>query len=376
MRSQLVAQVSIELGGMFMNFFSIRKTGLAVAAALFASIAYAQDPIEVRISFNQPDTSPAWREAIKPFGDELEKESGGRFKVTHYPGEVLHTVADGFRAAATGITEVTSAWPVYSANSFKLFHAMELPMALPNSDVAAVRVVDELYPTYFKDEYERMGIYLAFNATTPTLDIMTTRPVNSLEDLKGLKIRAAGGGISQIVERLGAVPVTMTITDAYTAFQQGVVDGIILSTADMVAYRMHEVGKHNYRIGIVRVVIPHAVNKAFYDGLPDDLKTVFDTAGRNAGYNYQQMYQRLTLKALETMDAEGVSVVEASAEDLQKANELLAPMWDGFVERNAGSSPSAEQLVADLRALTEKYNAMSDEEILELKDAEPVEGLR
>lgn len=360
-----------------MSLFRIGTTGLAVAAALLANIAYAQDPVDVRISFNQPETSPAWREAIKPFGDELESESNGQFRVTHYPGEVLHTVADGFRAAATRISEVTSAWPVYSANSFKLFHATELPLALPNSDVAAVRVVDELYPTYFKDEYERMGIYLAFNAVTPVYDILTTRPVNSLDDLQGMKIRAAGGGITDIVERLGATPVTMTITDAYTAFQQGVVDGIILNTADMVAYRLHEVGKYNYRIGVVRVAIPHAVNRAFYDGLSDELKEVFDTASRNAGYNYQQMYQRLTERALETMAAEGVTVVNASEEDLARADELLAPMWDAFVERNAGGSgPSAEQLVADLRALTEKYSAMSDEEILALKDVELIEGLR
>ncbi len=360
-----------------MSLLRIGKAGLAVAAALLANLAYAQEPINVRISFNQPETSPAWQEAIKPFGDELEKESGGRLKVTHYAGEVLHTVADGFRAAATGITEVTSAWPVYSANSFKLFHAMELPLAMPTSDVATVRVMDELYPTYLKNEYERMGIYLAFNAATPTMDIMTTKPVRTLDDLKGMKIRAAGGGISEIVQRLGATPVTMTITDAYTAFQQGVVDGIILSTADMVAYRMHEVGKHNYRIGIVRVAIPHAVNKAFYDGLPDDLKAVFDKAGRNAGYNYQQMYQRLTVKALDTMHKEGVSVVDASEDDRKRASDLLAPMWDGFVEKNAGGSgPSAEQLVADLRALKQKYETVPDEDILKLKDAEPVEGLR
>lgn len=359
-----------------MSFIKVRSICLGVAMALAAGVAQAQE-VNVRISFNQAETSPAWREAIKVFGDELESGSDGRFKVTHYPGEVLHTVGDGFRATATGITEVTSAWPVYSANSFHLFHATELPLALPNSDVAAARVVDELYPKYLKDEYERLGILLAFNAVTPQYDILTTRPVKSVEDLKGLKIRAAGGGITEIVQRLGATPVTMTISDAYTAFQQGVVDGIILSTADMVAYRMHEVGKYNYRIGVVRVAIPHAVNKPFYEGLPDDLKTVFDKAAANATYNYQQMYTRLTARALETMRSEGVEVTDATAEDLEKVNELVAPMWDAFVAANADRpGPSAEELVADMRALSEKYGALSDEEILEIKDAEPVQGLR
>lgn len=360
-----------------MNLWKLGKLCLGLSMALAAGTAQAQDATEVRISFNQAETSPAWQEVIKVYGDELEELSGGRLKVTHYPGEVLHTVADGFRAAATGITDVTSAWPVYSANSFKLFHATELPLAFPRSDIAAVRVLDEIYPEYLKGEYERMGIYLAFSAVTPEYDILTTKPVKTLEDLKGLKIRAAGGGITQIVERLGATPVTMTITDAYTAFQQGVVDGIILSTADMVAYRMHEVGKYNYRIGAVRVAIPHAINKTFYDGLPDDLKEVFAKAGSNAAYNYSKMYMKLTGNALKTMQEQGIEITEAGEEDLKKATELLAPMWDNFVEANAGNSgPSAEALVAAIRDRKEKYGAMSDEAILQLKDSDPVEGLR
>lgn len=346
-------------------------TVLATVLAVAATTAWAQDKIDMKVSYNQPASSPAWKEVMQPFVDELEAKSDGRISVTSYPGEVLHPVADGFKAAASGITDLTSAWPIYLTNSFALFHATQLPLALPDSSIAAVRVVDELYPKYFKAEYEKLGIQLAFNAVTPQYDILTTKPVKSLDDLKGLKIRATGGGISEIVERLGAVPVNMTITDAYTAFQQGVVDGIVLATADMVAYRLHEVGKYNYRLGIVRVTIPQAVNRKFYNDLPDDLKEVLAVASHNASINYSEMYNRLTAKALETMAAEGIEVVMASEADLEKARELLAPMWAGFVEKNAGTA--AAELTEEMAALTKKYSAMSDDEI---KALPPVEGLR
>lgn len=360
-----------------MNVRSLAKVGFTVAATLLANIASAEESFDVRISFFLPESSPVWQEVIKPFGDELEKESGGRLKVTHYPAEVLHTVADGFRAVATGITDIAAAWPVYSANSFKLFLATELPLAFPSSNVASVRIMDELYPRYFKDEYERMGVRLAFNAMTADYDILTAKPVNSMDDLKGLKIRAAGGAISEIIERLGATPITMPISDAYVSFQQGVVDGIIMSSADMVDHRMYEVGKYNYRIGIARVAIPYAVNNAFYDGLPNDLKKIFDEAGRSASYNYQEMYTRVTAKAFERMKAEGVRVVEPSDEDKEKMRELLAPMWESFIERNSDvSDPSAEQLISDIQDLSARYGELSDWELLELKDYDPVEGLR
>ncbi|SFQ16343.1 TRAP transporter substrate-binding protein [Tranquillimonas alkanivorans] len=354
----------------------IKAAGLAVTLGFTVSAAHAEEPIEVKLSYNQPASSAAWQEVMQPYADRLEELSEGRLEVVTYPGEVLHPVADGFRAAATGITDVTSAWPVYQASSFKLFHGVQLPRALPDNDLAAVRVMDEVYAKYLRDEYERLRVKLAFNAVTPGYDIMTTTPVNSLEDLEGLRIRASGSTISDIVERLGATPVTMSITDAYTAFQQGVVDGIILATADMVAYRMHEVGKYNYRLGVARVAIPHAINAQFYDSLPEDLQNVFAEAGEQAGYDYSRMYMRLTERALEEMEKEGVTVVEASDEDVARVNELLEPMWSEFVENNGGEGSAAAELVKDLRAGFERYDDMSEEELTTLQDTQPVEDLR
>ena len=355
-----------------MKAIKSQTIGLAAIFGLCAAAASAQQ-IEVKLSYNQPESSAAWQEVMQPYADKLETLSDDRLQVATYPGEVLHHVSDGFRAAATGITDVTSAWPVYQASSFELFHGVQLPGALPGSEIAAVRVMDEIYSKYLKDEYERLRVKLAFNAVTPSYDIMTVKPVNSLEDLEGLRIRAAGSTISEIVERLGATPVTMSITDAYAAFQQGVVDGIILAPADMVAYRMHEIGKYNYRVGIARVAIPHAINATFYQGLSSDLQTVFAEAGHDASLDYARMYMDLTQSALGDMKNEGVAVALPSEEDVARIDTLLAPMWDDFVETHGGEGSTAANLVADLRAAKDRYSSMSDVEILALP---PVNHMR
>lgn len=348
-----------------------KTAGLALALALTGTAVTAQTAL--RLSFNQPATSPAWTQAMEPYAARLEALSDGQFQVQRYPGEVLHPVADGFRAAATGITDVTSAWPLYQASSFALFHGLGLPSALPDSDIATIRVMDELYAVYLREEYERLRVLLAFNAATPSYDILATRPINSLEDLRGLRIRAGGATSTQIVERLGAVPVTMPITDTYTAFQQGVVDGIFLASADMVAYRLTEVGKHHFRVGLGRIPIPHAISSGFYAQLSPELQAVMGEAGHHAGYDYARMYIALTEGAFEQMVADGVTLVEPSAEDQARMAELLEPMWEQFVAQNGGDGSVAARFADDLRALTERYAGMSDEEILALP---PVEGLR
>jgi len=356
-----------------MKLSGMKVAGFAMAIAITGAASVAQAQTELKLSYNQPATSAAWLEVIEPYAARLETLSEGKLTVARYPGEVLHPVADGFRAAATGITDVTSAWPLYQASSFALFHGVQLPGAMPTSEIATVRVMDELYVKYLRDEYERMRVKLAFNASTPSYDILASKPINSLDDLRGLRIRAGGSTATAIVERLGGTPVTMSITDAYTAFQQGVVDGIMLASADLVAYRMYEVGKHFYQVGAARIAIPHAINAAFYDGLSPDLQAVVAEAGNAAGYDYARMYMGLTESAIERMRQEGVTIVQASAEDQARIAELLSPMFDEFVAQNGGEGSTAAAFAADMLQLRDKYAAMSDAEILALP---PVEGLR
>ena len=348
--------------------------GAALALALSAGTSVAQE-FEVKVSYNQPETSPAWQEVFQAYADELEELSNGRIEAETYPGGVLHPVGDGFKALVSGVTDATAAYPIYMASSFNLIHANELPHALPDSDIAATRVVNEMYPDYYMDEYERVGVYLGFYAVTPSYDILSRKPISSVDDLKGMKIRAAGGTMSEIVERLGAVPVTMTITDTYSAFQQGVLDAVLLSTADLGAYNLDEIGKYNYRIGIGRVAIPTGFNKALYDSMPEDLQEVVAVAGRHAAMNYAKMYTKLTEDALAGMNEEGVEIIEPSEADLARIDELLAPIYAAFIEKNASmQDPTAEETLAQLEQLTEKYGAMNDEDILALDEEQPVTG--
>jgi hypothetical protein len=73
------------------------------------------------------------------------------------------------------------------------------------------------------------------------------------------------------------------------------------------------------------------------------------------------------------MTQEGVTIVQASAEDQARITDLLNPMWEDFVAQNGGEGSTAAAFVADMRALRDKYAAMSDADILALP---PVEGLR
>ncbi len=348
----------------------LRSCAIALIATLAVGEAAAQENYTLRLSTYKPSNSKAWTEVYVPYAERIAELSDGRITIEAFPDGTLHSAPDGFKAIAGDITDVTPAFPVYMSSSFDLVKATELPLAYPNVYVAT-RVINELYPEYFRDEFERLGTDLAFTSVTSPYDIITKVPVNSVEDLKGLKIRSAGGLISTMLELLGAVPVNISIGDTYAAFQQGVVDGVILSTAAMADYRLYDVAKYNYRLNGALIWIPNAMNPDFYDPLPDDLKEVLAVAGREAAMNNAIHYDNLTKDALALMDEAGVTTVEPSPEDMAEIEKRLAPIWDDFVA-NSANPERAQELVDQIRALSDKYAAMTPEEIIALDEAEPV----
>ena len=99
---------------------------------------------------------------------------------------------------------------------------IELPLGFPSAWVGA-GVANEFYDKFRPKEWDQFRP-LAFCASTPAVIGTLTKPVRTLEDLKGLKIRGTGR-IGDIVKALGATPMPLEIVDMYEALRRGVLDG-------------------------------------------------------------------------------------------------------------------------------------------------------
>jgi TRAP-type transport system periplasmic protein len=293
-----------------------------------------------------------------------------------YLDKSLHGQTDGFKACVADITDYTVGQLVYQPASFHLMHVTQLPYAFPNPYVAAL-VSEELYPQYFKKEYENMGVYLAHIDATLPADILSRKPIRRLEDLKGLKIRTTAGISTDILKALGAVPMVVQTAELYTAFQRGMIDGVAIGITDATPYRLQEVGKYCTLAKMYLSSNIFAFNKKTFDKLPPDLKRLLYNmfrfrnqmgernfyAGENEG------------KAIEEMKKAGVEMITLPPEELKRWQKGNQHLWDKFVADNEALGLPAKKLVEDLVVRSAKYSTWTPDQIWEKVNKEPIPGI-
>ena len=351
--------------------FSAFLTGVA-GESLSQEITYSGPPITLRFSNHSAATHPLYKTNWYPFIELVKKESKGKLLFTVYAAGNLHGPRDGFKACVNNITDWTMGYPSWQAGSFNLTHVIEMPFAFANEYVAA-KVAEELYPKYFKKEYENLGVYLGdFHTTSPT-HILTKKPVRKLEDLKGMKIRTSGGVTSEILKRLGGVPVFLPSPEVYTSFQRGVLDGVLTTKQDQAAWRTHEIGKFITLMGAYTIPVPTILNRKTFDGLPKDLKTMFYNKLRQfnqiapAGYNANDQ------EAMETFKKAGVEIITLTPAEFERGKKLVEPLWEEFATKNAALG--GKKLVEDLRALNQKYASWTPEQLMKEVMNNPIHGI-
>ena len=337
-------------------------------------ITYTGKPIELRFSSFIPASAPIWK-VWQPALDRLKAESGGKLYVKLYAGGVLHSMKDGFKAVRDGIADLSHCYPSYEATSFKLMPAGELAGLFPNAAVGSM-VMTELYPKYFKKEYEAMGVYMARISMTPPYDLVSKKPIVTLKDWKGLKVRTTGGMMAKQVAAAGAVPVFVSTSEAYTAFQRGTVDAVAGHDGAFIAFRTAEPAKAWTNPRFAAVETPLCMRKAFFDKLPPDLKQLFYAwLQRWNQADAQLWYDGYAATARKKMQGMGIKMVELTPEQRQSVIGAMEKVNNAWAAEMKKKGLPADQLIKDMHALSKKYEGMSGDDLFMMSVKEPVKGL-
>jgi TRAP-type C4-dicarboxylate transport system substrate-binding protein len=270
---------------------------------------------------------------IEPWAEKIEKMTEGRVKVTMFSGGALGKASDHYSLAEKGIADIVYALQDYTPGRFPLTTVFELPFMIPSAEKTSVAMwkTFEKFPE-FQKEYSKVKVLALFCHPQGHFNTVK-KPIRKISDLKGMKFRTASPHVTKALKAFGAVPVTMAVTESYTALERGVVDGTVLPWEGLYVFKQAELLKYSTETDFYTMSMMVVMNKRKYDSLPDDIKKVIDeTTGivmsREAGRVYDTMRPIYKERCLE----KGMQTIQLSPEDTKKLEALTMPLREEWVK--------------------------------------------
>lgn len=340
-------------------------TALCAAFALPLSASAGEQTTYVLKAANYyADSGPIGHDIHAATFDFIEKEMKGRIKLDRYFSGSLHSLADGYKAMRSGLSDICQAYVFSNSRAFNYMNGDSLPFLFKNA-VAATAALDEIYPKYFKEEYEKQGCYIAFQPVFNYNVLISRKPVRRMEDLKGLKVMAHGSMMREAFDALGATTVFITPQDQFIALQRGVIDAITFGSGCIVPWRFHEVAKYCTEINLFRNTINFAVSPRAFGKLPKVVQKDLYRTFRYAGNYMSELYDKLDNEGYEVMERNGVEIIRLSEAEQARWRKAVEPVWNNFAKALNGKGLDGDGFVRDIRAAADTFNAMSTDEIRE-----------
>lgn len=253
-----------------------RLTAVAAAFALAAlpPVVRASSPILLRMAVSAPATSPVTVHGTMPWVRQVNKDSGGTIRIKVFPGGRLSNEKEMLDRLVKGVFEVCYGNQGAISGQFPGTEVSALPFLANNSTDASEALWMLANGGPIASEYKDVKLLAVF--AYPPVILHFRKPVKSLQDLKGLKVSAMNRVISESLQALGAVPISMSNTDIYQAASRGVIDGIAMPWTGVRQFKIHEVTRYHLEVPIGAADGFVAMNKETFDRLPEKAKRAID----------------------------------------------------------------------------------------------------
>jgi TRAP-type transport system periplasmic protein len=245
-----------------------------VIAVLFSisSVAYAADVIKLKLAnFFPPMHKNA--QLMEKLCQDLNKKLAGKVEITQYSGGTLLTAPKMAAGVASGIADIGLAHCAYSRGRFPVMEIMELPLGFPSGYIGT-HVATDFYNKFKPKEWDNYQPLMFSTSGTNILQTLN-KPVKTLEELKGLKIRGTGR-VGDLVKALGAIPMPVEMVDLYESLRRGVIDGTYTPMETLKGFKIGEVEKFtttSWRVGNTYAFYV-IMNKNKFNSLPADVQKV------------------------------------------------------------------------------------------------------
>ena len=259
---------------------TLLKSGVATALGAPALSGLAQQSVTLKFHTFMPPLSNVWLNMHKAWMSKVEKDSAGRIKFEAYPAMQLGgTPVQLYDQARDGVVDIVWTLPGNTAGRFPRIELFELPFMMSNAE-ATSKAYWEYTQTMAPDEFKDTQV-IALHVHGPGVIHTVDKPVKSVADLKGLKMRAPTRQVNKMMGSLGATPVGMPLPAIPDALSKGTIQGCVIPWEVVPSVKVHELTKYHAEFdpaggSLYTTTFVMAMNKAKYGSLPPELKKVID----------------------------------------------------------------------------------------------------
>jgi TRAP-type C4-dicarboxylate transport system substrate-binding protein len=292
------------------------------------SFTYAADVIKLKFANFYP---PTYMSAVLmgKFCDELNKKLAGKVELTQYTGGTLLTAPKMAAGISDGIADIGLSNLSYTRGRFPVMEIMDLPLGFPSAWIAG-HVANDFYNKFKPKDFDAYHVLMLSTSTVNVIQTLN-KPVKTLEELKGLKLRGTGR-LGDIVKALGATPIPIEAFELYDALKRGIVVGALLPLETLKGFKTGEVQKYvtaSWKIGSVYCFYV-LMNKQKWDSLPADVKKVIDEFSKEFTERWEVGWNKADIEGKEYFTKQGGQIIPISDAEAARWIKAAQPVIDDY----------------------------------------------
>lgn len=288
-------------------------------------------------------TDKDWRsQGLMDFEKLVEERSEGAIDVELFFGGVLGNDSELVQKVQMNNIQGVITSTSNLSRAVEKLQVLDLPFAAPQPEQYLAFYEDGKFGGKLTEELQEQAsekaLRLMYLYPFQSRQVATkNKIVKTVDDIRGLNIRTSASEVERgIISSFGASPITLGITEVYTALQTGTIDGEGLPFTDMLSFNHSEVAPKVSFVNFQSMAVIVAISKEFYDSLPADLQQIVTDAASEVGLDGINYMNEANEAAIAEMEAQGVEFYYNTPEDLDTfraaSQSVVEQLSDGIGE--------------------------------------------
>jgi len=326
-----------------------------VGSSLFVVDKAACETINLKFAHFMSPKHIQHQKSFAPFCEKVDEISGGKVKIKIYPAGQLAGAKQLADAIKTGITDIGFVIPSYTTGRFPRTSALDLPF-LFDTGVNAARAFYDLFDGYMADDYKDYRVLWLY-ATGPGQLMSATKPMKTIDDLNGMKLRTPSAYMTKALKLLDVNPVGMPIPKLAMSLQKKVIDGCVTPFSAVTDFRLFDLVESITEANLYTTPMTVLMNKQKYNALPDYAKKAIDLAsGKPWGLHAADVYdQHDTNTVLEINKRGKITIYKLSPSEKAKMAERLAVMQSNWIDEWSKRGIPADRIMSAVSRASNRY---------------------